>query len=95
VIQQIIHETQPEVVIEIGCKFGGTTLQLSDIMKTAAWDECSASIWRAWPSRFQRMSILSWGDSSSDETLAIVCRNCADFARADDDRAARSAMTRV
>jgi hypothetical protein len=35
------------------------------------------------------------GDGISDETLAIVCRNCADFARAGDDRAARSAMTRV
>jgi cephalosporin hydroxylase len=36
VIQEIIHETQPEVVIEIGTKFGGTTLWLSDVMKTAA-----------------------------------------------------------
>jgi cephalosporin hydroxylase len=25
VIQEIIHETRPEVVSEIGCKFGGTT----------------------------------------------------------------------
>ncbi len=36
VIQEIIHETQPEIVIEIGCKFGGTTLWLSDAMKTVA-----------------------------------------------------------
>jgi cephalosporin hydroxylase len=36
VIQEIIHETQPEIVIEIGCKFGGTTLWLSDMMKTVA-----------------------------------------------------------
>jgi cephalosporin hydroxylase len=36
VIQEIIHETQPEMVIEIGCKFGGTTLWLSDVMKTVA-----------------------------------------------------------
>ncbi len=36
VIQEIIHETQPEIVIEIGCKFGGTTLWLSDTMKTVA-----------------------------------------------------------
>ena len=34
VVQEIIHETQPEVVIEIGCKFGGTTLWLADAMKT-------------------------------------------------------------
>ena len=36
VIQEIIHETQPGIVIEIGCKFGGTTLWLSDMMKTVA-----------------------------------------------------------
>jgi cephalosporin hydroxylase len=36
VIQEIIHETQPEIVIEIGCKFGGTTLWLSDVMRTVA-----------------------------------------------------------
>jgi cephalosporin hydroxylase len=36
VIQEIIHETQPRLVIEIGCKFGGTTLWLSDMMKTVA-----------------------------------------------------------
>jgi cephalosporin hydroxylase len=34
VVQEIIHETQPEAVIEIGCKYGGTTLWLSDVMKT-------------------------------------------------------------
>jgi cephalosporin hydroxylase len=36
VIQETIHETQPEVVSEIGCKFRGTTLWLSDIIKTVA-----------------------------------------------------------
>ncbi len=32
-IQEIILETRPEVVIEIGCKFGGTTLWLSDLLR--------------------------------------------------------------
>ena len=36
VIQEIIHETQPEVVVEIGAKFGGTTVWLSDVMRTVA-----------------------------------------------------------
>jgi cephalosporin hydroxylase len=36
VIQEIVHETRPETVVEIGCKFGGTTLWLSDMMKTVA-----------------------------------------------------------
>jgi hypothetical protein len=35
------------------------------------------------------------GDSISDETLAIVCRNWADFARQGNDRAARSATSRA
>src|SRR3954468_24177110 len=36
VVQEIIHEMQPEVVIEIGCKHGGTTLWLSDVLRTLA-----------------------------------------------------------
>lgn len=36
VIQEIVHETQPEVIVEIGCKHGGTTLWLSDLLKTVA-----------------------------------------------------------
>lgn len=34
VVQEIIHETQPEVIVEIGCKFGGTTLWLADAMRS-------------------------------------------------------------
>jgi cephalosporin hydroxylase len=33
IVQEIIDETKPEAVIEIGVKHGGTTLWLSDIMK--------------------------------------------------------------
>jgi len=35
------------------------------------------------------------GDGISDETLAIVCRNRADFARPSNDRAPRNPMSRV
>ncbi len=34
IVQEIIHDTQPEVVVEIGSKFGGTTLWLSDVMRS-------------------------------------------------------------
>jgi len=36
VIQEIIFDTRPQIVVEIGTKFGGTTIWLSDTMKTIA-----------------------------------------------------------
>ncbi|HAF03592.1 MAG TPA: hypothetical protein DCO65_06325 [Spartobacteria bacterium] len=72
VIQEIIHETQPEVVIEIGCKFGGTTLWLSDIMKTVASGRV-LSIDLARPAiPFPDNVDFIQGNSISDETLAKV-----------------------
>jgi cephalosporin hydroxylase len=72
VIQEIIHETQPEIVIEIGCKFGGTTLWLSDIMKTVAAGRV-LSIDLARPAiPFPENVDFIEGDSISEETLAQV-----------------------
>jgi cephalosporin hydroxylase len=34
VYQEIVHETQPEVIVELGCKFGGGTTWLADLMRT-------------------------------------------------------------
>jgi cephalosporin hydroxylase len=95
VIQEIIHETQPEVVIEIGCKFGGKMPWLSDIMKTVAlgW-ALSIDLARPAIPLPENVDFIR-GDSISDETLAIVCRNWADFARPGNDRAARSATSRA
>jgi cephalosporin hydroxylase len=95
VIQEIIHETQPEVVIEIGCKFGGTTLWLSDIMKTVASGR-ALSIDLARPAiPFPENIDFIQCDSISDETLAIVCRRWSAFTRPGNDRAARSATSRA
>ena len=33
VIQEIIHETQPEIVIEIGCKFGSGSVISVDLKR--------------------------------------------------------------
>ena len=72
VIQEIIHETQPEIVIEIGCKFGGTTLWLSDIMKTvAAGGVLSIDLARPAISFPENVDFIQ-GDSISQETLAQV-----------------------
>ena len=95
VIQETIDERQPEVVMEIGCKFGGTTLWLSDIMKTVASGRM-LSVDLARPAiPFPENIDFIPADSILDETLAIVCRNWADFARLGNDRAARSATSRV
>jgi cephalosporin hydroxylase len=72
VVQEIIHETQPEVVIEIGCKFGGTTLWLSDTMKTVASGRI-LSIDLARPAiPFPENVEFIQGDSIAEETLAQV-----------------------
>jgi cephalosporin hydroxylase len=94
-IREIIHETQPKVVIEIGCKFGGTTLWLSSIMKIVALGR-ALSIDLGGPAiPFPENIDFIQGDGISDETLAIVCRNWADFARPGNDRTARGATSRT
>jgi cephalosporin hydroxylase len=76
VIQEIIHETQPEIVVEIGCKFGGTTLWLSDIMKTvASGSVISIDLKRPqidFPDNVQFME----GDSIAPRTVAHVQALC-------------------
>lgn len=34
IYQEIIHETRPEIIIELGCKFGGSAIWLADILQT-------------------------------------------------------------
>jgi cephalosporin hydroxylase len=95
VIQEIIHEPQPEIVVEVGCKFGGTTLWLSDIMKTVATGRALSIDLARSAIPFPENVDFIHGDTISDETLAIVCRSWADFARPGNDRAARSATSRA
>ena len=72
VIQEIIHDTQPEIVVEIGCKFGGTTLWLSDMMKSvASGSVISVDLNRpriAFPENVQFIE----GDSIAPKTVARV-----------------------
>jgi cephalosporin hydroxylase len=93
--QEIFHETQPEIVAEIGCKFGGTTLWLSDIMKTVTTGRALGIDLARSAIPFPENVDFIQGDSISDETLAVVCRSWADFARPGNDRAARSATSRA
>lgn len=74
VIQEIIHETKPEVVIEIGCKFGGTALWLSDLLNTGGGGEViGVDIIRpSLPPPGNVRFVI--GDSIAAETLAEVTR---------------------
>jgi cephalosporin hydroxylase len=78
IVQEIIHEIQPETVVEIGTKFGGTTLWLSDTMKTvASGSVISVDLKRPridFPENVQFVE----GDSIAAETVAQVKRLCGD-----------------
>jgi cephalosporin hydroxylase len=77
VIQEIIHETQPLIVVEIGCKFGGTTLWLSDTMKTvASGSVISVDLKRPEIDFPEKVQFIE-GDSIAPGTVAQVARLCA------------------
>lgn len=72
ILQEIIHETQPDLVIEIGCKFGGTTRWLSDAMSTvAAGRVLSIDLQRPTIAFPENVDFIK-GDSIANETLAAV-----------------------
>jgi len=76
VIQEIIHETQPGIVIEIGCKFGGTTLWLSDMMKTvASGSVISVDLKRPQMDFPENVQFIE-GNSIASETVAQVQGLC-------------------
>ena len=96
VIQEIIHETQPEMVVEIGSKFGGTTLWLSDVMKSVApGSVVSVDLKRPridFPENVEHIE----GNSIAPETIAQVQSLCADhrtMVMADGNHAAKHVLT--
>lgn len=73
VYQDIVHETRPEIIIEIGNKFGGNTLYLAHLLDLVGNGQVIGvdidhSDFRA---RHPRIQLVT-GDSSSEETLARV-----------------------
>jgi cephalosporin hydroxylase len=76
VIQEIIHETQPETVVEIGTKFGGTTLWLSDVMKTVASGSVISVDLKRPQIDFPENVQFIQGDSIAPETVSQVKRLC-------------------
>jgi cephalosporin hydroxylase len=76
VIQEIIHETQPQTVVEIGTKFGGTTLWLSDTMKTVASGSVISVDLKRPQIDFPENVQFVEGDSIAAETVAQVKRLC-------------------
>jgi cephalosporin hydroxylase len=91
VYQEIIHETRPEVVVEIGCKYGGSALWFADLMRTVG------------PGRVVAVDLIQpavglpenvhfiQGDSVSSQTVARVrdlCRGQRTMVVADSDHAA-------
>ncbi|MGI8820327.1 MAG: CmcI family methyltransferase [Chthoniobacterales bacterium] len=93
VLQEIIWETEVEVVVEIGVRFGGTTLWLSDTLRNlrgpgamvVAVDLASPAV------TFPENVAFIAGDSIAPETLAAVsdyCRNRRTMVMVDGNHAA-------
>jgi cephalosporin hydroxylase len=72
IVQEIIHDTQPEVVVEIGSKFGGTTLWLSDVMRSVGSGRViSIDLVRPATNFLDNVQFVQ-GDSVASETVATV-----------------------
>ena len=72
IVQEIIHDTQPEFVVEIGSKFGGTTLWLSDVMRSVgSGGVISIDLLRP-ATNFPDNVQFVQGDSVAPETVATV-----------------------
>ncbi len=76
VIQEIIQETKPEVVVEIGCKFGGTTLWLADLLKTIGNGMVIGVDIERPPLDLPENAQFVLGDSVAAETVDKVRRLC-------------------
>lgn len=44
IFQEIVHETQPRIIVEIGSRFGGTTLFLADLLELRGGDGVVISV---------------------------------------------------
>lgn len=73
VYQEIIHETKPEIIIEIGNANGGSTLYLANMLDLmGAGDVIAVDIDHSkFKAPHPRISLVT-GDSSAPETLAAV-----------------------
>jgi cephalosporin hydroxylase len=77
IIQEIIDETKPEAVIEIGVKHGGTTLWLSDTMKLRGEGIVISLDINRPPIQFPSNVHFILGDSIAPETVQQVKTLCA------------------
>lgn len=72
IVQEIIHDTQPEVVVEIGSKFGGTTLWLSDVMRSVGSGKVISIDLVRPATNFPDNVQFVQGDSVTPKTVATV-----------------------
>jgi cephalosporin hydroxylase len=77
IVQEIIDETKPDAVIEIGVKHGGTTLWLSDVLKVRGDGIVIALDINRPPIEFPSNVHFLLGDSIAPETVAKVKALCA------------------
>jgi len=77
IYQEIVHETQPEIVVEIGCKFGGSAMWLADLMQTVGSGDVLTIDLLARPADLPSDIRFYQGDSTSPEIVERITTECA------------------
>lgn len=77
IYQEIVFETQPEIVVEIGCKFGGSAMWLADLMRTVGSGDVLTVDLLARPADLPSDIRFYQGDSTSPEIVERITTECA------------------
>lgn len=77
IYQEIVYETRPQVIVEIGCKFGGSAMWLADLLHTVvgSGEVLTVDIIER-PAALPESIRFYQGDSTSPEIVARVASEC-------------------
>lgn len=76
IYQEIIHETQPEIVVELGCKYGGSATWLADLMQTVGSGDVLTVDLLPRPADLPADVRFYQGDSTSPEIVERITAEC-------------------
>lgn len=91
IYQEIVHETQPEAIVELGCKYGGSAAWLADLMQTVGSGDVLTVDLLPRPADLPSYIRFYQGDSTSSEIvdrIAVECTGKRTMVIADSNHAA-------
>ncbi len=95
IYQEIVHETQPEVIVELGCKYGGSAAWLADLMRTVGSGDVLTVDLLPRPADLPAYIRFYQGDSTSPEIvdrIAVECTGKRTMVIADSNHAAEHVL---